>query len=215
MSVNDLRMRQLIAEEAARIILDEGVLDYHLAKRKAADRLGAVQTRNLPRNTEIEAAVIERQRLFEDEETPLRIAHLQAVALKAMDLLERYSPRLVGSVLQGIDNGRQEITLHAFAESVEEVMFFLADCGVSYRVSERRVRSTRGHEPTPCIEFGAEDVDIDVLVFPIDGLRQAPLSPINGKPMKRASAREVEALMRDTADCPRVPSPPAPPHARD
>ena len=215
MSVNDLRVRQLIAEEAARIILDEGVLDYHLAKRKAADRLGAVQTRNLPRNTEIEAAVIERQRLFEDEETPLRIAHLRAVALKAMDLLERYSPRLVGPALQGIDNGRQEITLHAFAESVEEVMFFLADRGVSYRVTERRVRSTRGHEPTPCIEFGAEDVDIDVLVFPIDGLRQAPLSPINGKPMKRASAREVEALMRDTADCPRVPSPPAPPHARD
>lgn len=215
MSVNDLRVRQLIAEEAARIILDEGVLDYHLAKRKAADRLGAVQTRNLPRNTEIEAAVIERQRLFEDEETPLRIAHLRAVALKAMDLLERYSPRLVGPALQGIDNGRQEITLHAFAESVEEVMFFLADRGVSYRVTERRVRSTRGHEPMPCIEFGAEDVDIDVLVFPIDGLRQAPLSPVNGKPMKRASAREVEALMRDTADCPRVPSPPVPPHARD
>lgn len=195
MSFNDERLRQLITEEAARIILDEGVLDFSLAKRKAAERMGAGQSRNLPRNVEIQEAVLERQRLFEDDESRAQLRHLRAVALKAMDLLAGFEPRLVGPVLTGIVNGRDVVTLHVFADSLEEVMFFLQDRGVSHRLDERRLRTSRGYEQLPCLEFGAEGVDIDVLVFPVDGLRQAPLSPIDGKPMKRAAHRDVSALL--------------------
>ncbi|MCG5501891.1 hypothetical protein [Ectothiorhodospira lacustris] len=195
MSTNDLRVRQMIAEEAARIILDEGVVDYRLAKRKAADRLGAGQTRNLPRNTEIEEAVMERQRLFEDDESRLQLRHLRQVALKAMRMLASFNPRLVGPVLTGIVNGRDELTLHVFADSPEEVIFFLQDRGVSWRADERRVRSGQGHVLYPCIEFGAEGVDVDVVVFPVDGIRQPPPSPVDGRPMKRAGVKEVEQML--------------------
>ena len=36
---------------------------------------------------------------------------------------------------------------------------------------------------------------VDAVVFPLDGIRQAPSSPVDGKPMRRASTAEVEALL--------------------
>ncbi|SFM70002.1 hypothetical protein SAMN05421721_1267 [Ectothiorhodospira mobilis] len=195
MSINDLRVRQMIAAEAARIILDEGVVDYRLAKRKAAERLGAGQTRNLPRNTEIEAAVFERQRLFEDDASRLRLTHLRQAAVQAMQLLEPFHPRLVGPVLAGIVNGRDELTLHIFADSPEEVIFYLQDRGVTWRSDERRFKGAQGHVAYPCLEFGADGVDVDAVVFPVDGIRQPPPSPVDGRPMRRADVREVERLL--------------------
>ena len=59
------RHRILLAQEAARIMADEGVRDFRLAKRKAAERLGLpVNGTLMPRNTEIEQALIDHQRLF-------------------------------------------------------------------------------------------------------------------------------------------------------
>ena len=43
--------------------------------------------------------------------------------------------------------------------------------------------------------FVHEDSDIEATVFPYDGLRQAPLSPVDGKPMRRADTRKVLALV--------------------
>src|SRR5487761_1902515 len=57
-------LRRSLAEEAARIMADQGIDDFLHAKRKAADRLGVHGAAVLPRNVEIEAALRERQRLF-------------------------------------------------------------------------------------------------------------------------------------------------------
>ena len=58
-------LRMTIAQEAARLIAEHGIHDYGLAKRKAAERLGVdTDCAVLPRNVEVEAALMERQRLF-------------------------------------------------------------------------------------------------------------------------------------------------------
>ena len=36
---------------------------------------------------------------------------------------------------------------------------------------------------------------VDATVFPIDGIRQAPVSPVDGKPMRRIDAEELEVLL--------------------
>jgi hypothetical protein len=195
MSINDLRVRQLITEEAARIILDEGVADYGLAKRKAAERLGAGQTRNLPRNAEIEDAVHARQRLFEREETRRELMRLRAAAVEAMRLLSPFGPRLVGPVLEGVVNGREEVILHVFADSVEEIIFHLEDRGIRWRADERRLRTAQGYMNYPVIGFAGAGADVEAVVFPVKGIRQAPPSPVDGKPMRRAGVKEVEALL--------------------
>jgi hypothetical protein len=37
---------------------------------------------------------------------------------------------------------------------------------------------------------------IEATVFPTDGIRQAPVSPVDGRPMRRANTFEVEALLQ-------------------
>ena len=79
-SNNAQRMRQRLALEAARIMAEEGVNDYHLAKRKAAVRLGVAGSRNsprnLPRNDEIQQALEEYLRLFKANSQPATLKKL-------------------------------------------------------------------------------------------------------------------------------------------
>ena len=37
------------------------------------------------------------------------------------------------------------------------------------------------------------DRRVEATVFPLDGIRQAPVSPVDGKPMRRADAAELDA----------------------
>ena len=42
--------------------------------------------------------------------------------------------------------------------------------------------------------FMAGDVGFEIVTFPTDAVREAPLSPVDGKPMRRARTAEVQAL---------------------
>ena len=57
-------LRLALAQEAARVMAEHGIRDFLAAKRKAAERLGVVDNSVLPKNTEIEAALAQYQRLF-------------------------------------------------------------------------------------------------------------------------------------------------------
>ena len=60
-------LRRALAQEAARIMAQHGIHDFLTAKRKAAERLGVTEASALPRNTEIEEALAEYQRLFDPD----------------------------------------------------------------------------------------------------------------------------------------------------
>ena len=45
------------------------------------------------------------------------------------------------------------------------------------------------------MHFEFDDHTVDATVFPIDGIRQAPVSPVDGKPMRRIDAEELEVLL--------------------
>lgn len=191
------RERFLIAQEAARLVLDEGMDDFGVAKRKAAEHLGLGATRNLPKNVEIEAAVLERQSLFQTDAERAHVAALRRAALNAMRLFADYAPRLVGSALKGTAHTTQRVTLHLFADSVEEVCFLLMDHEIPYQLGERRLRFAGEPQDIPSISFVAGDVEIEAVVFSVDGIRQAPLSPVDGRPMRRATLEDVEALLAE------------------
>lgn len=190
------QLRRALAQEAARIMSEQGIDDYGLAKRKAAERLGATDIAVLPKNTEIEAALATHHRLFESHTHSSALSGLRETALRAMRLLERFEPRLVGPVLSGTASAHSEITLHLFAEGSEPVALHLMERGVPYRIGERRMR----YEPDrlvsyPVVQFVAGDNEIDAVVFPLNGIRQSPSSPVDGRPMRRADAAELESLL--------------------
>lgn len=191
-------LRQAVAEEAARVMREQGVDDFLLAKRKAADRLGVTDASILPRNTEIEAALVAHQRLFAADRHEADLAALRRAALEAMRLMADFQPRLVGPVLAGTASAHSEINLHLFTESPEAVSIRLEERGVPHEVLERRLRYERDRVVTyPALRFVAGRQTVDAVVFPLDGIRQSPCSPVDGKPMRRASAAEVGALLPD------------------
>lgn len=191
-----VRLRQQIAQEAARIINDQGIRDFRRAKTKAAMRLNVGGRAALPTNSEIEAALIAHQALFESDEHAQRIHELRLCALSAMRLLSDFSPRLVGPVLAGTAATGTPINLHVFSDSPEEVLWSIESSGRSVSSFGRRLKN-RPDESTqyPAYRFLIEEATTEATVFHYDGLRQAPISPVDGRPMQRANAKQVEALV--------------------
>lgn len=190
------RTRQVLAQEAARIIVNQGVRDYRVAKHKAAERLGVSARGALPGNPEIEAAVAEHLQLFGGDDHADRLQLMRVAALSAMKLLAEFTPRLVGPVLSGTADENSAVNLHVFSDSPEAIALELGQIGVSYRAYERRLKSRRDQfETYSGFEFHHNHNVIQATVFPIDGIRQAPMSPVTGKPMKRVDVDAVQALL--------------------
>ena len=192
----DERARQMLAQEAARIIVNHGVRDYRAAKIKAAERLGFHTRGALPGNAEIEQAVSEHLQLFRGESHGDFLLELRKTAIDAMDLLGAFSPRLVGPVLNGTADEHSAINLHVFAGHPERVVDTLAGAGISYKPYERRLKSRRGQtDAFAGFQFEMDHSTIEATVFPENGIRQAPLSPITGKPMQRADKKTVAEML--------------------
>ncbi len=194
----DNTVRRHICAEAARIVVEEGVRDYHAAKRKAIARLNLPSDKNLPGNDEIEAAVAEYLRLFRSARRDTDLKRLRGIALEAMDFLKRFEPRLVGAVLSGNITADTPIQFHVTADTPEEVGLWLHDQRIPFEQSERRVRfGGERQETVPLFRFNADDVTIEMCVFAREDARELPLSPVDGRPMKRANRREVERLLAE------------------
>jgi hypothetical protein len=189
-------LRSAVAQEAARLMAEHGIQDYLLAKRKAAERYGVFDGGMLPKNTEIEAALISHQRLFGAAQHERSLQEQRQVAAEAMRVLEKFEPRLVGPVLSGSATEFADIQLHVFSDNAEAVYTHLIDGRYEYEVLERRMRLAPGRElSVPSVRFGIGEVTVEAFVFPRDGIRQAPVSPVDGKPMRRADRREVLEML--------------------
>jgi len=196
MNAKQVHARQQIAHEAARLMVEHGIRDFHLAKRKAAERLRMANVRDLPRNDEIEREREVFQRLFRDEERLHHLDMLRRGALEAMRLLDRFRPRLVGSVLSGTADRHSEICLHLFSDPPEAVAIFLLDNRIAHDQGEARVRfRANAEERLPAFRFIAGEPSVELIVFSDRNRRHIPLSPVDGRPMRRAKLAEVAALI--------------------
>ena len=192
------RTRLRVAQEAARLMSEHGIRDFHHAKLKAAERLGVHELQALPRNNEIEQALREHQRLFDADSQPQQLQQRREAALEAMRFLARYEPRLVGAVLDGTADAHSAVCLHVFSDDPDAVSLFLREHGVPAQVQTRRLRRTRDEQADyPVLLFAADDLPFDLTVLPRDALRQAPLDRIDEKPMRRASLAALEALLAE------------------
>jgi hypothetical protein len=192
----DAQKRQELAREAARVMLEGGIRDYALAKRKALERLHLPASTPLPGNQEIEQARLEHQRLFGGAAHDQMLRALRTAAVAAMREFAPFKPRLVGPVLTGTADGNSMVSLHLFADSAEEVGWHLLDRGIPHRDTEQRLRMSTGEtERVPGYSFLAGDVPLELLVFSGRSRRHTPLSPVDGRAMRRAALHEVEDLL--------------------
>lgn len=186
-----------VAAEAARILATEGQHNYHVAKKKAAERIGVSARLALPSNVEVKDALRSYQALYGGIAHEQNIERLRGIAAQTMQLLEDFQPRLVGSVLDGTASAHSRIALHVFADAVESLILFLLERGAAFAQEQRQIRwFDGGHRVVPVVVFERDDVEIEMSVFDPVNLRQAPPSPIDGRPQQRANLAEVEQLLR-------------------
>ena len=170
----------------------------NLAKKKAAERIGVSERLALPSNLEVKEALKRYQGLYGGLAHRETVQALRGTAVRAMSLLEDYTPRLVGAVLDGTADRHSRIALHVFADSVESVVLFFAERNVPFEQEQRQIRWFDGeHRTIPLVVSELEGKEVELSVFEPVHLRQAPPSPIDGKPQARATLHEVEQLLAE------------------
>lgn len=163
------RIRQRIAQEAARIMVEEGIHNHWAARRKAAVRLGVETTRNWPRVEEIDAALMDYHKLYRPSAQALHIARLRKLAVEAMQFLEAFSPLLVGAVWEGSAGKFSPITLHLFPNVPEDVIRKLLDARIPFEEKIHAIGfgSERNAE-YPALLFHVDGTAMELLLFPPD-----------------------------------------------
>ncbi len=190
--------RHRLAHEAARLMAEGGIRDFHQAKLKAANRLGILDDASLPRNREIEHALREYQRLFLGDAQVRGLRARREAALRALEFFADFEPRLVGPVLEGTADAHAPVALQLYTDDADAVARFLEDAGIPHESRSRHMRLDRNREGDfPVWLFVAEELGFDLTVLPLDTLRQAPLSGIDERPMKRASAQQLRQLLAE------------------
>src|SRR3954468_24683980 len=186
-------MRARIAAPAARLMAEDGIDDFALAKRKAARQLGAAETEDLPRNDEIEAELRAYRALYQADEHPELIEELRGIALDAMQALEQFSPYLTGPVLKGIAGPYAEIDLQLFPDSTKDVEIFLLDKGITFSTHEgRRYSGGRAH-PVSLLSLTWQQVPLNLAILDRRDERIALKTTVAGRVAERAGINEVGA----------------------
>ena len=188
--------RHRLAHEAARLMAEGGFRDYHQAKLKAAERLGIHDDASLPRNREIEEALREYQRLFSGGAQWQAVKVRREAALRALEFFTPFSPRLVGPVLEGTADANTPVHLQLHSDDADAVSRFIEEHRIPAEARTRHLRLDRERSSDfPVWLFSAEELTFDLTVLPHDTLRQAPLSNVDEKPMKRASLAQLRQLL--------------------
>jgi len=194
--------RARIAAAAARLMAEDGIDDFALAKRKAAKQLGVLESQALPGNDEIEAELRAYLALYQAEEHPQRVIELREIALDAMRALEHFNPYLTGPVLKGIAGPYAEIDLQLFPDSVKEVEIFLLDRNIPYATYEgRRFAGDRAHAVSVLV-LEWQRAPLRLSIFDPRDERIALKSSQAGRVMDRAGIAEVGALLRNGTGTP-------------
>ena len=198
----DRRVRAHIAEVAARLMIEEGVGEYLTAKRIAAKRVLGRHARGarfrpgeLPSNGEIQAAVLAATALAEGEDRTRRLFAMRVVALDILRALERFHPRLIGSVWSGRVRRGSDVDVHVFADTTEPVEACLGTLGWPFRAEAVLIRQGSTFRTFHHLHLEDRPFPVELSVYPVAERRVVTRSSVDGRPIDRVSAARLEACI--------------------
>jgi len=186
-------MRRRIAHAAARMLAEDGSLDYGSAKRKAARQLGAPDSNNLPDNQQIEEALRSYQALYQADETRAQLTLLRQVAIEYMEQLAAFDPHLTGPVLNGTAGRYTDINLQLFTDDQKDVEFLLMRQASPYQAGEQRAPDAAGRA-YPRFIIDDPRAPVDIVVYPAAELRNMRRLQADGSP-RRLRLPQVRGLI--------------------
>jgi hypothetical protein len=190
------KLRQAIAFEAARLMYERIESEYFTAKRKAAKRLcrQSVKPEDLPSNAEIREQIQVFARIHEGESRTRHLREMRVEALRMMRLLRPFRPRLIGSVMTGHVRRGSDIDLHVFSDSPALLADLLQQHGCQFELERKQV--VKHGEARVFTHVHVYDrFNFELTVYPEDRAHYVFKSSITGKPIERASIRELEEFL--------------------
>ncbi|MEE9412840.1 MAG: hypothetical protein V3V22_07270 [Methylococcales bacterium] len=187
--------RLQIAQEAARLIIEDGILDYQFAKLKAAHHFGESSTdTGLPGNEDIDQAMLQYHQIYSGKQQQRWLTRQRRIALEAMEFLELFSPRLTGSVLTGVSGQHSPVILQVFAETPETVIITLLDADIPFAEKSHQVTSPQGKpESYSRLIFQVDEIAIELCLLPLKYLRIQ--AKTKGLLVERATIQQVRKLL--------------------
>jgi hypothetical protein len=186
-------MRRRIAHAAARLLAEDGSLDYGSAKRKAARQLGAPDSGSLPDNQQVEEALRSYQALYQADETRTLLAKLRQTAIEYMEQLAAFDPHLTGSVLNGTAGPHADINLQLFTDDQKDVEFLLMRLESPYQSGELRAADDL-NRAFPRYLINDPRAPVNLVVYPAAELRNMKRLQADGTP-RRLRLPQVRALI--------------------
>lgn len=188
-------MRARIAAAAARLMAEDGIEDFALAKRKAVRQLGAEDTQSLPKNEEIEEELRAYQALYQGEEQRNRVQYLREQALSAMRLLSQFRPYLAGAVLKGTAGRYSDIDLQLFTDDSKEVELFLLNRNIPYDIADQRHFAGDRLRAVPVLKLNWQGVPVNLAIYDSKDERGTLKATFAGRPIERAGVQAVTQLL--------------------
>lgn len=172
--------------------------EYYRAKRKAAERLchGWAKPADLPSNAEIRDQVQMLARLHEGDKRTTNLRTMRFAALAMMERLERFRPRLIGSVLTGHVRQGSDVDIHLFADSVEGVGHILEQHGLPYSIERKLVRKN-GESRTYTHIHVETEFTFELTIYSSKEAHYIFKSSITGRPIERVSIHELRQFLAD------------------
>lgn len=195
LSKNHQQIRERIAQLAARMIAQDGIQDYALAKRKAARQLGVNEMHSLPGNLEIDQAIRAYQAMYQKNEHLRQLQLLRKAAYSYMQLLEKFNPYLVGPVLNGTASWNSDVNLQLVADNIKEVELFLLARKIPYQPSIKRIRVGIEQREIPVYKLLEDGVVIELAVVSSSYMHSMPKTTATGEALERAKVKEVALLL--------------------
>lgn len=184
-------VRASIASAAARLMAEDGITDYHQAKKKAARQLGLPEHTAFPDNAEVEAELRAYRSLYQGEEHEERVAALRQTALELLELLADFQPYLTGSVLEGTAGEHSNIDILLFADSAKEVEIFLLNRDITFDHLE-----PRNEKVEAVFSLSTEAGDVKLIIMP-PHLERMAFKGKDGRVRERAKIDAVRALIAE------------------
>jgi hypothetical protein len=192
------KLRRQIVFEAARLMYARQETEYYRAKMKAARKLcrGWVKTSQLPSNAEIRDEIQRFAWMHEGESRLDNLLAMRIEAVRVMRLLERFKPRLIGSVLTGHVRHGSDIDIHVFTSSIDAVIVALQNEGYDCEVEHKRVRK-HGEERVFTHIHIRDRFPIELTCYPPDKVNYGFKSSITGTTIEKATLHELEQLIAE------------------
>ena len=189
-------LRRALAQEAARVMAQHGIHDFRTAKRKAADRFGitdeqraAAQHRDRSLAGRLSAPVRRRRARRHLAGPAARRAARHAHAVRVQP-----APGRAGAV--AAPRPRTPTCSCICSRTTPRTWRSACSTAASPRDHRApRAARCRAHQELPVGALRARRAPHRGHRVSVDGIRQTPVSPVDGRPMRRADVSELEALL--------------------